>query len=94
MSGCATTPDDPTQPVLRLRLVGRGDDAMRMEKRLRCAGRALGARVVIEWEARQHGGPVVYYGDEVVADRLLRTEALETLLRPLLKHAGITPDCH
>ncbi len=94
MSGCATTPDDPALPVLRLRLVGRGDEAMRMEKRLRCAGRALGARVVIDWEARQHGGPIVYHGDDIVTDRLLRTEALEALLRPLLEHPGITPDCH
>ena len=92
MSGCATTPDDPALPVLRLRLVGRGDDAMRMEKRLRCAGRALGARVMIDWEARQHGGPVVYHGNDIVTDRLLRTEALETLLRPLLERVGTTPD--
>lgn len=49
MSRCDRT--DPGSPALKLHMTGRGEDAMRMEKRLRCAGRALGVDVQVEWDA-------------------------------------------
>lgn len=42
----------PDTPVLRLHMTGRGEDSIRMEKRLRSAGRAIGADIQLEWGAR------------------------------------------
>ncbi len=83
MSSCGLH-DTANFPVLRLKLVGRGEDAMRLEKRLRCAGRAIGARVEIDWQSQHYGEPVVYFGEEKIIDRLLSTEQIEQRLKPLL----------
>lgn len=59
---------------------------MRMEKRLRCAGRALGLDVHVEWDASGFGAPEVTLANRLLIDRLVSTEALELLLRKHLKH--------
>ena len=83
MSGCGVDETD-NQPVLRVQLRGRGEDAMRMDKRLRCAGRALGVRVEVEWDAGRHGDPEVWIDDDRVVDHLVDTPRLEALLKPYL----------
>ena len=58
---------------------------MRMEKRLRCAGRALGVEVQVEWDASIFGAPHVTVENRLLTDRLVSTEELESLLREYLK---------
>jgi len=84
MSSCGLPPD-ASVPVIRLKMIGRGENAMRMEKRLRCAGRAVGVRVEVEWQAEHYGDPVVYFNDKLFSDHLMDTEQIEQLLYPLLK---------
>lgn len=86
MSGCGRT--DPGTPALKLHMTGRGEDAMRMEKRLRCAGRALGVEVQVEWDASSFGPPSVTVANRLLTDRLVSTEELETLLREYLELEG------
>ena len=81
MSSCNLEPD-PRLPVLDVQLVGRGEAAMRMEKRLRCAGRTLGVNVRIDWKMEGHDEPQVYIQGKQVIDRLLETTAIEQVLRP------------
>lgn len=84
MSQCMPSADEDT-PVLHVSMTGRGEDAMRMDKRLHCAGRALGVRIDLDWKADRHGEPRVSIGDEVLVDHLVDTTELEALLRPYLK---------
>lgn len=86
MSGCGLDVGGD-RPLLKVQLQGRGEDAIRMDKRLRCAGRALGVRVEVDWDATQYGGPVVKIGDQVVVDRLVDTAELEGLLTPFAEQA-------
>jgi len=81
MSAC-NTGIDPALPVLEVRLVGRGEDAMRMEKRLSCAGRALGVNVKIDWKMERQNTPRVYVDEKLVIDRLLETTEMESVLKP------------
>ncbi len=81
MSSCNLEPD-PRLPVLDVQLVGRGEAAMRMEKRLSCAGRALGVNVRIDWKMEGHDEPQVYIQGKRVIDRLLDTTIIEQVLRP------------
>ena len=81
MSGCGSDTEEG-RPLLRVKLSGRGEDAMRMDKRLRCAGRALGLRVEVDWDAGTYGEPVVRIGDQLVVDHLVETPELERLLKP------------
>ena len=81
MTSCGLEPDSGL-PVLDVQLVGRGEAAMRMEKRLRCAGRALGVNVRIDWEMEGHDEPKVFIQGKQVIDRLLETTAIEQVLRP------------
>jgi len=77
-------PEDTTVPVLRLQMTGRGENAMRMDKRLRCAGRAVGVRVEVDWKSEHYGDPVVYFHDKQLTDHLMDTEEIERLLQRLL----------
>ncbi len=78
-------PNDPTEPrTLKTLIRGRGEDAMRMEKRLRCAGRALGVGFDIHRDTREYGTMEVWIGDRLLVDHLVETTALEVLLKPLL----------
>lgn len=83
MSSCGRT--EPGSPVLKLHMTGRGEDAMRMEKRLRCAGRAMGVDVQVEWDASEFGAPRVSVANRLLTDRLVSTEELESLLRKYLE---------
>ena len=87
MSRCSISSDNGL-PVLNVRMVGRGENAMRMEKRLSCAGRALGVRVKIDWRSDQYGEPVVYIGGKKLVDHLVQTTELETLLKPFIEQAN------
>ncbi len=80
----------PDGPVLAVRLVGSGEAALRMEKRLRCAGRALGVTVAVDVEGAPwgEGGPEVWLAGRRIADRLVDTSTLERLLRPYVGRAG------
>ena len=89
MSSCGIT-DENDAPVLDLTMVGRGEDAMRMDKRLRCAGRALGVAVRIDWQADQYGEPKIYWKDELLIDRLLNTVEIEKVLQPLAQALVLT----
>jgi len=83
MNSCDQT--NQGSPTLKLHMTGRGEDAMRMEKRLRCAGRTLGVDVQVEWEASMFGAPSVTVANRLLTDRLVSTEELESLLREYLK---------
>ncbi|BAO44900.1 hypothetical protein [Thiolapillus brandeum] len=89
MSAC-NTGIDPALPVLEVRLVGRGEDAMRMEKRLSCAGRALGVNIKIDWKMERQDAPRVYVDDKLVIDRLLETTEIERMLKPWLGAARMS----
>lgn len=86
MSNCSVYSDSQL-PVLDVRLVGRGEDAIRMDKRLRCAGRALGVTVKVDWQSGQYGSPVIYVENQMLIDHLLETTELEELLQPFIKRA-------
>jgi len=77
--------DKDQRPALTVYLQGRGEDAMRMEKRLRCAGRALGVNIQVEWDAAEFGAPRVTAANRLLTDHLVSTEELEALLREYLK---------
>ncbi|WP_293648746.1 hypothetical protein [Thiolapillus sp.] len=91
MSACNSEPD-PRLPILEVQLVGRGEDAMRMEKRLSCAGRALGVNVKVDWKMERQDYPKVYVDGKLVIDRLLETTAIECLLKPWLGIASMPSD--
>lgn len=83
-----TLPSDPNThvpPVLHLRLVGRGENAQRMEKRLTCVGRLLGIQVKVAWDSGQYGEPLVYKGNDLLVDHLVSTEELEILLKATIE---------
>ncbi len=84
MTSCGL-PEDTTVPVLRLQMTGRGENAIRMDKRLRCAGRAVGVRVEVDWKSEHYGDPVVYFNDKQLTDHLMDTEEIERLLQRLLE---------
>ena len=75
-------------PGLLLQIIGTGDDVQRLQKRLRCAARALGVNVELQIqhsdiEAAQRGarcGPLVLLDDAVLADGLLPVEELQVRL--------------
>lgn len=71
-------------PTLTVQLHGRGEDALRMEKRLHCAGRALGVNVCVERETGDFGEARVTMANHLLAERLVSTETLEALLREYL----------
>ncbi len=81
MSSCGLS-NDSGAPILNLQMLGRGEDAMRMDKRLRCAGRALGVAVHIDWKSNQYGDPKVYCNGQLLTDHLLNTTDIEKILKP------------
>ena len=86
------------EPALLLQIIGSGDDVQRLQKRLRCAARALDVNVHFQIqrsdiEAAQRGaqrGPLVLAGDAVLADGLLPVEELQTRLAEWLKKGKVT----
>jgi len=76
--------------VVMLHLNGRGVDAIRMEKRLYCAARALGIKVQVDWISGNYASPVVYLNNQVLVDHLVDTPAIETILRDSLNLARIS----
>lgn len=85
MNSCGSDTENDDRPLLRVQLSARGEDAIRMDKRLRCAGRALGVKVEVDWDAGTYGEPVVRIGDQLVVDHLVETPELERLLKPYIK---------
>jgi len=88
MSSCGLPKETARQqgiPVLQLKMLGRGEDAMRMNKRLRCAGRALGVAVHIEWDSGQYGDPSVYFQGKLLIDHLIDTLEIEKILQPIVE---------
>ena len=80
-----TAPDDgsPGCSPLKLTLQGRGEDALRLEKRLRCAARATGIPIDLDWQA---GGTLetgVFFEGKPIIEGLMRTEEIESVLRAL-----------
>ncbi len=80
MTSCGLTIEGA--PVLHVQLIGRGEDAMRMDKRLSCAGRALGVNIQVDWHTTRHGDPLVLIDGQPLVDHLVDTPQLEGLLRP------------
>ena len=62
-----------------------------MEKRLHCAGRALGLDVQVEWDASEFGAPRVSVANRLLTEHLLSTEELESLLREHLEREEHRP---
>ncbi len=83
MSRCSMT--EPGSPVLRLHTTGGGEDAVRMEKRMHCAARALGLDVWLEWGVRGFGTTDVTVVGQLLIDHLVSTEQLESLLPEYLE---------
>lgn len=76
--------DKEQRPSLTVQLHGRGEDALRREKRLHCAGRALGANVYVESKTGEFGEARVTMGKHLLSERLVPTETLESLFREYL----------
>jgi hypothetical protein len=85
------TPTDingASSPVIMIRLEGRGEDSMRLEKRLYCAARALGINIKIDWLSNTYGDPVVWVNEHKLIDHLVETTELEILLQQFLMNRG------
>ena len=80
-----TAPDDgsPGSSPLKLTLQGRGEDALRIEKRLRCAARATGIPIDLDWQAGGMLETGVFLEGKPVIEGLMRTEEIEAVLRAL-----------
>lgn len=70
-----------------VQLVGRGDNAQRMNKRLACAARALGIKLNIDWQSGGYGDVLVYVNDTLFADHLLETVELEQQFKQLVDNS-------
>ena len=88
MTACATPPRNA--PIIRLTLVGSGESALRLEKRLRCAAAGLG--LALELDMRKDAAalgipftqtPAVLLEGRVTLSGLPRTEEIEDWLRRL-----------
>jgi len=88
MTACATPPRNA--PIIRLTLVGSGESALRLEKRLRCAAAGLG--LALELDMRKDAAalgipftqtPAVLLEGRVALSGLPRTEEIEDWLRRL-----------
>lgn len=85
-AGCGVPP--PGAPVVGLTLVGSGEGAQRLEKRLRCAAAGLGLALNLEVR-KDHEvmgiplarTPAVALDGQVVLSGLPRTEEIEAWLR-------------
>lgn len=66
-------------------MTGRGEDARRKAKRLRCSGRAAGRDVQVERDASRFDAPRVTVANRLLTDHLVSTEELESLLREHLE---------
>jgi len=73
----------PDSFPLKLTLQGRGEDTLRMERRLRCAARATGIPIVLDWQASGSLESGVFFEGNPVIEGLMRTEDIETVLRTL-----------
>ena len=80
-----TAPDGgiPGSSPLKLTLLGRGEDALRMEKRLRCAARATGIPIDLDWQASGTLETGVFFEGKPVIEGLMQTEEIEAVLRTL-----------
>ena len=88
MTACATPPRNA--PIIRLTLVGSGESALRLEKRLRCAAAGLG--LALELDMRKDAEalgipftqtPAVLLEGRLALSGLPRTEEIEDWLRRL-----------
>ena len=77
--GCIS-PDEP-EVVLRVKLAGVGDDAIRMGKRLKCAAAALGVGTDIQWIRDPDCAPTAMIEQDILLDQLISTEEVEASLR-------------
>lgn len=66
-------------------LIGVGDDAIRMGKRLKCAATALGIGMDIRWIKKHKNEPITKIGGEIFLDRLTNTEHVEQRLRTWMR---------
>ena len=82
----------PEAGKLELTIIGKGPEAEKMQKRLRCAARATHTDLQLSW---RHEPPsslnigaehsvAVTWNNELLIDGLMRTEEIETLLNNLL----------
>ena len=86
MTGCGVPL--PNAPVVTLTLVGSGESALRLEKRLACAAAGLGLRLVLTLRKDPEAlgipyaqTPAVLADGQVVMAGLPRTEEIEAWLR-------------
>lgn len=90
MGTCDTLPPGDA-PVLELLLVGTGEPALRLEKRVRCAAAATGIKLALERsrDAEALGipfaqTPALLLDGRMVLTGLPRTEGIEAWLRATL----------
>jgi hypothetical protein len=97
-SGCMTAScgvPPPGAPVVGLTLVGSGEGALRLEKRLRCAAAGVGLALNLEVR-KDHGAmgvrladtPAVLLEGRTVFAGLPRTEEIEAWLRQTCRSAN------
>jgi len=71
--------------ILHVQLIGRGEHATRMEKRVHCAAKAIGVSVQLEREAGEISECKLMFDGEVILDHLVSTIELEKLFSHHLK---------
>jgi len=69
------------RPAVTVHLHGRGEDAMHMDQRMRCAGRSLGAKLGAERDGGESGAPRVAVADRSPTDTLVATGARQARSR-------------
>ncbi len=89
--GCALPPGEKA-PRLRVQVIGRGQEVLRLKKRLVCAAGALGVLLDIEYlpddiraaELGARRGPLVMAAGRVIADGPEPVEQIQARLAQLL----------
>ena len=96
--GCGLPPGEEAHR-LRVQVIGRGEDVLRLKKRLKCAAGALGVRLTIEHlpdeiraaELGARRGPLVLAAGRVIADGPEPVELIQERLARLVPHAARSP---
>ena len=73
--------------MIHLTILGRGLDVERMQKRLKCAARAVGVQLELNWineyTDNKQESVVVLYQKQPLIKGLLDTEQIESILKEL-----------
>lgn len=80
--------------LLHLKIIGKGHDVEKIQKRLRCASRAINAELELSWQHEQpqylfsntNKSVVVTCDNKILIDGLVSTEEIEKIFMKLKGH--------